>query len=361
MVDVSIVKCPAYIQKNVDEAVERSLKNIKFVVSNGSKVLVKPNILMAKIPEYAVCTHPAVIEAVCKILKRRGCKIVIAESSGWNTAQGFEISGIRAVGEKYGAEIVILENGKITSKIIDGKVLKELKTSPTIDSVDYILNISKMKTHSLTNVTGAVKNIYGLVPGTTKALYHMKGNTEELFADILIDIYTHYRPKISLNIMDAVIGMEGEGPGNGDPKNTGLIIASIDALALDVIQARIMGFRPEDMPCLKAAVKRGLIGLKDVKVIGDFTNTNIPIIKYAPPGKKSLVNVLSMAKSFIFKSAPLIPDVDTKKCVKCGICAKLCPVKCITMKPYPKFDRKICIKCYCCHEHCPQGAIYLKK
>ena len=162
---------------------------------------------------------------------------------------------------------------------------------------------------------------------------------------------------IKVNIMDAIIGMEGEGPGNGDPKNTGLIVASTDAYALDIVQSRIMGFDAEEMPYLKAGMKRGYP--QDIEIIGDFNK--VPVIPYHPIGsQKGMQRIVSTAKSYIFKSV-LIPDVDESKCIKCEICAKNCPVQCITMGPYPKFDRKVCIECYCCHEHCPQGAIFLRR
>jgi uncharacterized protein (DUF362 family) len=358
MAQVSIIKCPNYVQDNVDKAIVKVLNSLNIEFKKDDKVMLKPNMLMAKKPEFCVSTHPAILEAVCKILKNAGCEIMIAESSGWNTDNAFTVSGIRAVAERYDAKIIILEKERIINKKIDGKVLKSLKSADIMDFPDYIINLPKMKTHGLMKITGAVKNIFGLVPGTTKPVYHVKGNTEELFAELLLDIYEYYKPKIKVNIMDAIIGMEGEGPGNGTPKNTGMVIASTDAFALDIVQAKIMGFDIEEMPYLKAGKKRGYN--YDTEIIGDFSKT--PLITYVPSGNQKLIeNIISSAKSYLFKPKPLIPEVDKSKCVKCSICAKNCPVKCISMEPYPTFDRKICIKCYCCHEHCPEGAIFLKK
>jgi uncharacterized protein (DUF362 family) len=171
----------------------------------------------------------------------------------------------------------------------------------------------------------------------------MKGNTEKLFAELLLDIYEYYKPMIKVNIMDAVVGMEGEGPGNGDPKNTGLILASADALSLDIVQGRIMGIDNKNAPYINAALERG--ASSDVEISGNIDIDKFP--KYRLPGKQNIMkNIVSSARTYIFKPEILIPDVDAH---------------CITLAPYPKFDRSICIKCYCCHEHCPQGAIYLKK
>jgi uncharacterized protein (DUF362 family)/NAD-dependent dihydropyrimidine dehydrogenase PreA subunit len=362
MSDVLILNCPNYNQENVDKAIAEVFKNIRIGIKPHSKILIKPNILMAKKPEYACSTHPAMIEAVCKILAKHNCEIIIGESSGWNTKLGFEVSGIKAVAEKYKAKIVVFENDKIVDKNIDGVVLKELKITSFIDDVDYIINMPKMKTHGLMKITGAVKNCYGFIPGFQKALYHTKGKDDVTFGELLIDIYLQCKDKIVINIMDAIVGMEGEGPGNGDPKNTGLVIASVDAIALDVIQSSIMGFDPLKIQTINAAVKRKLIGMDNIRIIGDYKDSSIPILNYTPPGaNKGIKSFIKTAKSYIIKTPVLIPEVDKDKCIKCSICAKLCPVQCITLQPYPTFDRSICIKCYCCHEHCPQGAIFLKR
>jgi uncharacterized protein (DUF362 family)/Pyruvate/2-oxoacid:ferredoxin oxidoreductase delta subunit len=362
MSNVLVLNCPNYNSETVDKVIATVFKESKVKIKPKSTVLIKPNILMAKKPEFACSTNPAIVEAVCKILAKNKCEIIIGESSGWNTAQGFEVSGIKAVAEKYHAKIVIFENDKISEKSIDGKVLKELKITSLIDKVDYIINLPKMKTHMLMRITGAVKNCYGFIPGFQKALYHAKGRDEQLFGELLIDIYLQCKDKIAINIMDAVVGMEGEGPGSGDPKNTGLILASTDAVALDVVQSKIMGFEPEKIQSTRAAIDRGILNISDVKVLGDYTDTNIPLIPYRPAGSDTGIKKFVTSLKFVFsKTTILIPEVNKDKCIRCGICAKLCPVQCITLKPYPIFDRKICIKCYCCHEHCPKGAIFLKR
>jgi uncharacterized protein (DUF362 family)/NAD-dependent dihydropyrimidine dehydrogenase PreA subunit len=356
MSDVLILNCPNYTQENVDKAIARVFTYIK--IKPHSKVLIKPNILMAKTPGYACTTNPSMIEAVCKMLD--DCEIIIGESSGWNTLNGFEVSGIKAVAEKYHAKVVAFENDKVSNKKIDGVALKELKITSLVDDVDYIINMPKMKTHAFMKITGAVKNCFGFVPGFQKAIYHTKGKDETTFGELLIDIYLQCKDKIVINIMDAIVGMEGEGPGNGDPKNTGLILASADALALDVVQSRIMGFEPKGIPTIAAAMDRKLI--PDINIIGDYESSSIPKIGYKPAGSGGgIKNFISTAKSFLIKENSLIPEVNRNKCIKCGICSKLCPVQCITLTPYPSFDRKKCIKCYCCHEHCPQGAIFLKR
>ena len=101
MSDVLILNCPNYNQESVDKAIVDVFKNIQIGIKPHSKILIKPNILMAKKPEYACSTNPALIEAVCKVLSKHKCEIIIGESSGWNTMHGYELSGIKAVAEKY--------------------------------------------------------------------------------------------------------------------------------------------------------------------------------------------------------------------------------------------------------------------
>jgi uncharacterized protein (DUF362 family)/Pyruvate/2-oxoacid:ferredoxin oxidoreductase delta subunit len=362
MSDVLVLNCPNYLEENVDSAVSKIFKSLDIKIKPKSKVLIKPNILMAKKPEEACSTHPSVIDAICKELQKLKCEIIIGESGGWNTAHGFELSGIKAVGEKYSARIAIFENEKSVTKKIDGKILSELKITSFVDDVDYIINVPKMKTHMLMRLTGAVKNIYGLIPGMQKAVYHTKGKDEIEFGELLIDLYSSCKDKIVLNIMDAIVGMEGQGPGNGDPKNTGLILASIDALALDVIQSKVMGIDPRLIQSTNAGIRRGYLEIEKIKVLGDYKLASIPNTNYHFPGhEKGIKKFIDTAKAFISKKGKLIPEVNKDKCIKCAVCAKLCPVHCITLEPYPTFERKVCINCYCCHEHCPKGAIFLKR
>lgn len=362
MTEVSIIKCANYEQSNVDKAITKAFARVDNLDKKikGRKILIKPNILMGKKPEFAVSTHPTVIEAICKILKKHDCEVVIGESSGWNTRSAFEISGIKGVADNYGIKIIVFDDYETEDISIDGKVLKSVTLTKALKDFDYVINACKMKTHSLMKMTGAVKNCYGFVPGKKKAFYHTKGSTEKLFGEMLIDIYGQIKPKILLNVMDAVVGMEGEGPGNGDPKNTGLILSSTDASSLDMIASQIMGFKLKEIESINAAVRRHDFNIKDVKVVGEVSALNKPL-NYKRPGQGNIINAVVTNIQSIISPKNLIPEVDKGKCIKCSICAKNCPVNCITLEPYPVFDRSVCIECYCCHEHCPKGAIFLKK
>lgn len=364
--DVSIEHCTSYNQDIVDYAIAKSLENLHWEIEEGSKVLLKPNLLIAKTPESAVLTHPSIVEALIILLQKKKCDIIVGDSSGFNTAKAFELSGILELCNRYNVKAVCFEKEEKANIKCNGAVLKNISLTKIIDNVDCIINIPKMKTHTLMKITGAVKNCYGFVPGKTKSIYHTKGITEERFGELLTDIYSCVKPKISLNIMDAVVGMEGEGPSNGVPKKTGLILASRDAIALDIVQAKIMGFEPELIHTITSGIARGLsVGYGDIDnihIIGNKDLMNNPAMHYVKPSAHAMLNSLKNIVTSALSIKPvMIPECDTAKCKKCGICAKVCPKQCITYAPYPTFDRKKCIKCYCCQENCPHNAIFLKK
>ena len=164
---VSVVKCKSYKQKEVDNAVSKALKLIGFDAKNlkGKSVLIKPNILGSyeKHMQIAITTNPALVAAVCKILKKGGCKrIYIGESSFMGTDVAFKKSGIEKIARKYsvGKKPIIFEQTKLIDvKDSSAKVLKKFPVSELIGKVDFIINMPKMKTHSLARATLGIKNL----------------------------------------------------------------------------------------------------------------------------------------------------------------------------------------------------------
>lgn len=364
MQKVSVLKCPDYNVEQIYKVLKQSLKNINFEIPKNKKILLKPNVLSQKKPETAIDTHPAVLDALCRLLKENNNKIWIGDSSGiasyGGTKTAFKISGIEDVAKKYNAKLISFE-GSQRKEIIDNnaKVIKRFILAKEPFMVDLIINLPKLKTHVLTKFTGAVKNIFGCVPGGGKSEKHALAPNEDMFCNLLLDIYQNVKPK--LNIMDAIIGLEGDGPGSaGIPKKVGLIIASKDAVALDVVASRIIGYNPLEIKTIKYAIERGLFsGINDVEIIGE---KDFKIDFKKPKLKPKLVS--SMPKPivrFAFNLTSFKPYVDKNKCKKCNICANVCPVKAIKLDPYPKFDRKKCVLCYCCHENCPYNSIKLSK
>ena len=348
---VSIVRCRNYNQSIVDRAVIKVLKLAEIKFPKRKKVLIKPNIVVgnAKNP-IAVLTNPSIVEAVCKILKKNNCKIYIGESSFMNTDVAFKKSGIGNIAKKYG-KLVIFEQDKLI-KIRDkkAKVLKNFYLAKTFKNVDLIINIPKLKTHQLTKYTGAIKNLYGCIPGGMKQKLHYKAKSEKVFSSLLVDIYQNIKPEV--NIMDAVIGMEGKGPTSGKPKKAGYLLASKNAISLDVVASKLIGYNPKNILMIKEAVKRKLGSFKfNLERIEKIPNLHF---------KKPVVSgKLTKRVLKILKEKPIV--VDEKECIKCGLCAQKCPAKAIKLKPFPVVDKKKCIRCFCCMEICPQDALSLKE
>ncbi len=299
----------------------------------GDSVLVKPNLLMPAAPERAITTHPEVVRAMLRELE--GKDVVVAESSGGrNTARtelAFRKSGVLAVCEEEGVEAVNLDKERKKRRIGEFYV-------PEVVMERDVISLAKLKTHNLTGYTGAVKNLFGCLPGAQKWQMHQRHPEIDSFVEMLFQLHGIIQPKFSL--IDGVFGMEGDGPSNGTPKRAGLLIGSRDAVACDVVAARTIG-----VPYPREAEVES-VGEKKVKFksqVGKFALLPAPV-------RKLLSGLVWMR-----------PEVDKSKCKRCGVCAENCPVGAITLSPYPEIDREKCINCFCCHELCPYQAMEVER
>ena len=341
---VVIVRCSSYRQEEINKSIRKILKLLNFRVVGYKKILIKPNIVgYYKKNLDAIITHPSIVKALLKIFKNSK----VGESSFTDTE-----NNLRKTGYWKFKPLVLEEEKLIKIKDDKAKILKYFYLPKVIKEADLIINVSKLKTHTLTKITGAIKNLYGCIPGGVKQLYHKEAVGEKKFSSLLIDIYQNIKPK--LNIMDAVIAMEGEGPTAGKPRHVGFLIASTSAIALDIVAANLMGFKPKNIFVIRDAVKRKL-GSYDIDIVGDLKK--IPNLKFDKPSRFKR----AMVKAFLIGMTKEKIIVDEDKCVKCRICMKKCPVKSITLKPFPEINSKKCIRCFCCIEVCPQHALHLKE
>lgn len=350
---VAVVECTSYDQKKVDKAVSKALNLIDFKFKKCSKILIKPNILgsYTKDKQKAITTNPALIEAVCKILKKNNCKIYIGESSFMGTNIAFKKSGIERIAKKYcvkGKPTIFEQEKLIKIKDPKAKILKKFPIANIVKKMDLIIDMPKMKTHSLAQVTLGIKNLYGLIPGGLKQRIHKKA-TGDNFSEILVDIYQNIMPQ--LTILDGVLGMEGHGPASGTPKQANLILASANTIALDIAASSIMEFKPKKIPAIRYAVKRGLYPNYKFELVG---MNKLPQIHFRKPTKGK---IYSSIRKMLKGEKPITCDIQ--KCIKCGKCRDHCPVKAITLQPYPVIDKKKCIRCFCCMEVCPVHALSL--
>ena len=363
---VAISKCESYEPELVTKAVTDSISyfgGMSQIVKPGEKVVLKLNLLIASEPDKAVTTHPAVVRALVEEVENAGGHPIIADSPGGPFSKRrmervYKKCGITDAVNGTGARLNF-DTESIMVSNPDGRILKSIETLKVITEADKIISVPKPKTHVLTTYTGAVKNLYGTIPGLRKASYHSKLSDVKDFCTMLLDVENHV--KTDLTVMDAVIGMEGLGPSAGTPKKIGAIIAGTNTSAVDMVAIRMMGLDPEAVPTILEAIDRGIISgqLSDIDIkgarIGDFDITS-----FAPAVRKERIFprlVMRLLKNrFTRKPVP-----QKGRCTVCGVCMRACPRQCITTgKGVAKVDYKKCIACFCCHELCPERAIEIK-
>lgn len=351
--NTAITPCRTYSKDEVKKALGILIENTSFPDVSGKKVLVKPNILSDLPPETAVTTHPAVLEALLEAVKERGAReILCGDSSGMQVkALSAKASGLEAVIKRTGAVFTDLRSS-YTELTANGYTIP---ISNHVLEADLVISAAKFKTHQLMLSTGAVKNLYGCVPGMMKAEMHMKAFNNEAFAQVLIGIYELVKPQWSL--IDAVTGMEGPGPRNGRPREIGYLMASENGYALDRAEAVMMGYH--EVPLLKAAEqKHPGITSSDYPLLNPY-DLVMKDFSRIPEKKTSMLRV-GIDNLFGLDSRPY-PVFHKDRCKLCQRCVQVCPGKALRKEDGRiKLTKKKCIHCYCCHEMCPFDAITVK-
>jgi uncharacterized protein (DUF362 family)/NAD-dependent dihydropyrimidine dehydrogenase PreA subunit len=367
--EVSIVRCDTYDESKLRAAVEENLKplgGMGSVVKKGDRVLIKLNLLSSKKPEQAVTTHPALAKVIVRMVQEIGGVPMLGDSPGGsNTGTSYKAllkkTGIQTVADETGCEIVSFDEAAEVSPE-KARTFKKLKIAKAVTGADVIIGLPKLKTHSLTFYTGAVKLLYGNIPGVTKTEYHLHtGRDVSLFAEMLLDVYEARPP--DLYIMDAVVGMEGNGPSGGTPRNIGLIMASRSATAMDFVATTIIGMYPLSVPTVKKAFERGNGPgkLDEIKAHGESV-ASVTIKDFKKARTMDTSRMPPALMSILIRLGGSRPQIDKRKCKKCGICAEDCPPKAMTFiaGSVPKIDYGKCIRCYCCQELCPQNAVSVR-
>ncbi len=357
---VRIEKAESYTYPGIKEAIERIFEAFPMELE-GKKVAVKPNLLLARAPENASTTHPNVVRAVCEAVIARGGHPVITESGGGpitkaSLAHLYEVTGMKKAAEESGA-LLNEDTEAETLRYPAGKTTKEFLVLRAIRSADVVISVAKLKTHGFMKMTGAAKNLYGVIPGLHKAMMHKDLPGKPEFASMICDLAGAVSP--ALTITDAVIGMEGEGPSGGTPKKCGLILASDDPFASDLAASAIMGIKPEDAPILREAIARGLIPDDPHALQYEGAKLDEVISPFAFPGnRKTILGLLPGILRYPIEDGRRAYPYITDRCVSCGRCAGICPQKTIHKgKTHFEVDISHCIRCYCCHEICPEKAI----
>ena len=369
MTDVSIVRCADY--ERVEAALLEALAPFGGLdwARPGMRVALKVNLVSGGKPDSAVVPHPKFVSALCRLLVARGAEVIVGDSPGGLYTAPFvghvyAASGMTAV-EKVGARL----NRDFSQRAVsfpEGKILRSFQYTAWLDGADATIDVCKLKTHGMMGMSCAVKNLFGVIPGTLKPEYHFRYPKPDDFADMLVDLADFVRPRLS--ICDAVIAMEGNGPTAGTPRAVGAVLAAQNPHALDLAAAHIIGLRSRDVPTLAAAQRRGYIpeDAQALSIAGEL---------FAVPGFKLVTerSSLEFTRPIPGPLGPLAgkvmrrlmrarPALEARQCVGCGQCARICPAHAIIMrKNLPRIDRRKCICCFCCQEFCPKGAMKARR
>ena len=373
---VCVKKCETYEKETVLNCVREIFEQNKVLEDvSGLTVAVKPNLVCKKTPEHAATTHPTVVWAVCKLLKDAGANVIIAESpSGFYEAgilkSLYKITGIEQAAIESGATLNY-DTSVTEVENPNGKYLKKLKILTPLAKADRIINIAKLKTHSMMVYTGAVKNLFGSIAGLEKTQYHFQLSDYDDFADCIIDIFLANSPVF--NIIDAVTAMHKVGPTAGEPYELKTIIAGKDAFEVDVAATYMVKINCMRVPVLKRAVERGLVSqnIEKITFAGDLTDVKELvqaedfIVKYNDSLSRLHFSDGILGKIMAYSMRPR-PVFNKSKCKACDECVKCCPAKVIRIETrgknkYAKVNLDGCIRCYCCQEVCMFKAIDIKK
>ena len=368
MSKVAIVRCDSYDQSLVDQAVKTICKEADMPSVRGKRVLLKPNILSDAKPDACITTHPQVVRSLVRLLKQEGVQTLYIGDSPGLQKPNFQAraSGIQAICEEENIQWVdFTKHPKLYT--IPFSRSKQLPLASILEEVDMVFSLPKFKTHQLMYTTGAIKNLFGLVPNLYKSPCHVQVPTREQFASLMVGICSLVKPSFSL--MDGIIAMEGPGPANGIPKHLGLLLASCDALSLDYVQAQIMGYNPLDIPIIREGIHRGLGSMQIAFPLLDAKDLVVEKYQRIAVHKKTSF-LQSLILPFFFsryirwkvkrdRNAPVFLD---DLCIGCKKCMDICPAQALTMQDkHIIIDVQECIRCYCCHEVCPASAILVEE
>ncbi len=337
------------------------------IVKPGQKVLLKVNLLAPARPEQAVTTHPELLRAVIRLVKEAGGIPLIGDGPGvGDTFTNMKFCGMSQVAEQENAEILNFQETAIFEDL-SNRVGKRVELTRHLHDCPVLITLPKLKTHVQMAYTGAIKNQFGLIPGSAKGQYHFRFQNRDHLADLMIDINRLAKP--ALAIIDGIVAMEGQGPSGGHPRKLGALLAGTDLAAVDVVACHLIGLDPERNP-LNLAARRADFGatrLEDIQLYGtpleNLRVRDFQLVK-APA---NIMRILPLPTGFLrwlrrqFAARPVIlRDL----CIRCHRCSKGCPVSPPAIDPDLPPGKEVndasCIRCYCCHEFCPAKAVQLK-
>lgn len=261
MAIVSIVK-GARSRETVFKAL-KLLGNLRDVVREAARVLIKVNLISTKTYETGVTTDPLVVDALTRKFKEFHDEVAVVEADATSTDadKAYKATGLDVVCEENDVKFINLskEKERVKLRVPDPEVLKEIEV-PKILLDSAIISAAKMKTHEETVVTLGMKNMFGLLPEKNKAKFHSLG-----ISKVIVDINAVLRPK--LTVIDGFYALEGPGPIQGKPVKMDLIVAGLDPVATDATACRIMGIDPYQVYHIRRAYEKGFGEIDQTKIM----------------------------------------------------------------------------------------------
>lgn len=362
---VALVRCPTYDPDLVFEALARGVEllgGLDCFVAPGEHILLKPNLLAGEHPDKLVTTHPSVLVGCVRLFRKGGATVTFGDSPmSESPASAAERAGLMEAGLRNGAEFADFSGARPMDNP-GSELVSRFPIARPVHECDGIVNLPKMKTHQLTRITGAVKNLFGCIPGLRKTLYHVQFQDMVAFCTLLVELNLCLRPR--LHVMDGIAAMEGNGPRGGKAHFMHVLILSRDPVAIDAAFCRLVDMDPEFVPTNVIGQRRGLGYFQDshIEFVGDspegFVDPDFRIIR-----KPVYDNVRYTYYPFIKNLLLPKPVINADRCVRCGRCIAACPVPGKALhfpddrRGPPRYDHDVCIRCYCCHESCPEAAI----
>lgn len=365
---VAVVKCPSYEPETLFGAVRRSLELLggtSAFPAAAANIFVKINHLSPHAPpERAICTHPAFLREVLRILLELGARVTVGDDVNFGRREEFLATGFRDVCAELGVALVNLRETGFAKVPIAGALLDSVYIARPVLEADLVLNLPKLKTHSFTIFTGAVKNLYGVIPYGSRLDGHRRFMRNDMFSRMLVDIFSAVPRQFT--IMDAVVGMDGEGPSAGMPRTIGLVISGADGVAVDAIASGLVSYDPLRIFTTAVAHERNL-GVGDpacIDVLGEDPAA-VRVADFRPSSAASLLFrrwLPSLLYAYMSGELTLTPEVLPDKCTGCGECLSACPAGTIRqIGNIPRIEEAGCIHCLCCHEVCVHRSIRLKQ
>jgi len=367
---VALVRCESYDRDAVCAAVRTGvdlLGGVRRFVSPGERIVLKPNVLAGAPPEQCVGTHPELLYAVGRLFASVSRELAYGDSPGAGaSAEHLQRAGLSSAAAELGLSPADFDRGRPVSFTASPQA-RRFMIAEGVLGASGLVSISKLKSHQLTRMTGAVKNLYGCIPGRHKKLGHLAYPGAFEFSSYLVALNLLLRDRLRLHVMDGIMAMEGNGPRNGTPVHLGVLLFSTDPVALDAVMASLVDLQPLRVPTAGPGRHWGLgtCRLEEIELVGDspkaarnghFRVPRGPTLDFSAAGALTVVNNLIGPR----------PVIDTRRCSRCGSCVEACPVrpKALAQRDPnspPSYDYLRCTRCYCCQEICPEGAIAVKR